>query len=98
MNKLYGLARLEASTQPEFLAGVGKVRESEWGREKGTGGGGMGRKRQLSVKYWVICQLPVKWLLLLTEDLKPLQCFEGMYTGYTMSRLKNYYIMRTFRE
>ena len=40
MNKLYGLARLEASTQPEFLAGVGKVRESEWGREKGTGGGG----------------------------------------------------------
>ena len=40
MNKLYGLARLEASTQPEFLAGVGKVRESEGGREKGTGGDG----------------------------------------------------------
>ena len=96
ITKRHGLARLEVSTQPEFLAGVGKVRGSEWRMEKGMGR--MGRKRQLSVKYWVICQLPVKWLLLLTEDLKPLQCFEGMYTGYTMSRLKNYYIMRTFRE
>ena len=59
MNKLYGLARLEASTQPEFLAGVGKVRESEWGREKGTGGGGWAANAsyQLNIGSFVSCQL-----------------------------------------
>ena len=62
----------------------------------------MRRKCQLSVKSCVIYQLSGCYYL--TEDLKPLleqfppQFFEGMYTGYTVSRLKNYHIVRTFRE
>ena len=67
------------------------------------GGRGMGRKYQLNLVSFVSSQLSGCYYL--TERIKPLlgqlltsQFFEGMYIGYTMSRLKNYHIMRTFGE